>query len=210
VNDAPIYAESDINQDGTVNIQDLVLVANQIGLLGAEDGEPNTDINADGVVDILDLVQVANDIGEESAAAPAIHNLTTEQIQSWLTQIKQIDDRSPDFRRAIHVLENLLRAALPETTVLLANYPNPFNPETWIPYQLAAPADVTLTIYAVDGQVVRTLELGLQAAGIYQDKSRAAYWDGRNESDEVVASGVYFYSFTAGDFTTTRKMLILK
>ncbi|MDE0636628.1 MAG: T9SS type A sorting domain-containing protein [Candidatus Poribacteria bacterium] len=210
VNDAPIYAESDINQDGTVNIQDLVLVANQIGLLGAGDGEPNTDINADGVVDILDLVQVANDIGEESAAAPAIHNLTTEQIQSWLIQLKQIEDGSPDFRRAIHVLENLLRAALPETTVLLANYPNPFNPETWIPYQLAAPADVTLTIYAVGGQVVRTLELGLQSAGIYQDKSRAAYWDGKNAFGESVASGMYFYTLTAGNFTATRKLLIRK
>ncbi|MXV74054.1 T9SS type A sorting domain-containing protein [Candidatus Poribacteria bacterium] len=93
---------------------------------------------------------------------------------------------------------------------LLPNYPNPFNPETWIPYQLATPADVTVTIYAMDGAVVRTLKLGHQPVGIYQGKSRAAYWDGRNAQGEPVASGVYFYILTAGDFTATRKMLITK
>ena len=94
--------------------------------------------------------------------------------------------------------------------VLLANFPNPFNPETWIPYQLAKPTEVTITIYAVNGQVVRTLALGHQAAGIYQTRSRAAHWDGRNAFGESVASGVYFYTLTAGDFSATRKMLIRK
>ena len=102
---------------------------------------------------------------------------------------------------------------------LLANFPNPFNPETWIPYQLAKPTEVTITIYAVNGQAVRTLELGHQPAGIYQTRSRAAYWDGRNQFCEPVASGVYFYtlstestrdSVTAENFTATRKMLIRK
>ena len=99
---------------------------------------------------------------------------------------------------------------LPEKTELLANYPNPFNPETWIPYQLATDADVTLTIYASNGQAVRQLTLGHQAAGTYQSRSRAAYWDGSNAVGEPVASGVYFYTLTAGDFTATRKMLIRK
>ena len=93
---------------------------------------------------------------------------------------------------------------------LLANFPNPFNPETWIPYHLAKDADVTLTIYAIDGQLVRRLVLGHQSAGMYQSRSRAAYWDGRNALGEPVASGVYFYTLTAGDFTATRKMLIWK
>ena len=93
---------------------------------------------------------------------------------------------------------------------LLANYPNPFNPETWIPYQLSASADVSVSIYAVDGLLVRRLELGHQSAGVYQSRSRAAYWDGRNEFGERVASGLYFYTLTAGDFTATRKMLIRK
>ncbi len=102
---------------------------------------------------------------------------------------------------------------------LLANFPNPFNPETWIPYHLAKPTEVTITIYAVNGQAVRTLALGHQPAGIYQTRSRAAYWDGRNAFGEPVASGLYFYtlstestrdSVTAADFTATRKMLIRK
>lgn len=99
---------------------------------------------------------------------------------------------------------------IPDETVLHANYPNPFNPETWIPYQLAKPADVTLHIYATNGTLVRTLALGHQLAGSYESRNRAAYWDGKNESGESVASGVYFYTLTAGDFMATRKMLIVK
>ena len=210
VEDAPIYAHSDINQDGTVNIQDLVLVANAIGHPGAADNELNADINADGTVNILDLVQVANNIGEGSAAAPAIHTPTAEQIQSWLTQVKQVEDSSPAFRRAIAVLETLLRAVRPETTVLLPNYPNPFNPETWIPYQLTNASDVQITIYDTKGIVVRTLALGHQAAGYYTGKSRAAYWDGRNGLGENVASGVYFYQMQADNISSLRKMVIRK
>ena len=93
---------------------------------------------------------------------------------------------------------------------LMANFPNPFNPETWIPYELEKPADVTLTIYALNGRKVRRLALGYQPAGLYQSRSRAAYWDGRNDFGEGVASGVYFYTLTASDFSATRKMLILK
>ena len=210
VNDAPVYAESDVNQDGTVNIQDLVIVANAIGHPGAADAELNADINADGVVDILDLVQIANDIGEGSAAAPTIYTPTAEQVQSWLAQIKAVDDGSPDFRRAISVLETLLRTVLPEMTVLLPNYPNPFNPETWIPYQLSNASDVQITIYDTKGIVVRILGLGHQAAGYYMDRNRAAYWDGRNGLGENVASGVYFYQLQADDVSRTRKMIILK
>ena len=93
---------------------------------------------------------------------------------------------------------------------LFANYPNPFNPETWIPYQLSKPSDVTITIYDVRGRVVRVLKLGHQAAGTYRSRSKAAYWDGKNKFGESVASGVYFYTLKAGDFSATRKMLIRK
>jgi hypothetical protein len=95
-------------------------------------------------------------------------------------------------------------------TSLLGNYPNPFNPETWIPYQLAEAADVTLTIYGADGKLVRSIILGHQPAGLYHRKGRAAYWDGRNDLGERVASGLYFYTLTTGDFTATGRMLILK
>ena len=97
-----------------------------------------------------------------------------------------------------------------QPTALLSNYPNPFNPETWIPYQLSEAAEVTVTIHSLDGKRVRTLELGQVPAGVYSDKGRAAYWDGRNAQGEPVASGVYFYTLSAGDFKATRKMVIRK
>ena len=101
-------------------------------------------------------------------------------------------------------------ALMPAETALLPNYPNPFNPETWIPYQLKHPADVTLAIFDLNGQAVRTLAAGYQPAGVYRSRERAAYWDGRNQQGETVMNGVYFYTLTAGDFTATRKMLIGK
>ena len=99
---------------------------------------------------------------------------------------------------------------IPNNTALLTNFPNPFNPETWVPYQLAKPAKVTLTIYNMRGVVVRTIVLGHKAAGVYTSRSHAIHWDGRNMFGEKVAAGVYFYTITAGDWTATRKMLIRK
>jgi len=95
-------------------------------------------------------------------------------------------------------------------TALHSNYPKPFTPETWIPYQLAKPAEVSVSIHAADGKLVRTLALGQLPAGVYQSKVRAAYWDGTNEQGEPVVSGAYFYRLSAGEFTATRKMLIRK
>ena len=109
----------------------------------------------------------------------------------------------------IHLPE-LVVQEIPAETELLRNYPNPFNPETWIPYRLAEDAFVTLTIYDGNGQMVRTLDVGHQTAAVYESRSKAAYWDGRNDLGESVASGVYFYTLTAGDFSATRKMVILK
>ncbi len=114
------------------------------------------------------------------------------------------------LRRHFAELMNIGDWQIPEETSLLPNYPNPFNPETWIPYQLAEPAEVTLTLYDISGRVVRNLDLGHQHAGVYHSRSRAAYWDGRNAQGEPVASGVYFYTLKAGDFAATRKMLIRK
>jgi hypothetical protein len=99
---------------------------------------------------------------------------------------------------------------IPETNVLLPNFPNPFNPDTWIPYQLTESAIVVIRIYNFSGQLVRILDIGYRQAGFYIDKVDAAYWDGRNESGERVASGVYFYQLEAGKFSATRKMTIIK
>ena len=209
VSDAPIYTQSDINQDGTVNIQDLVLVANEIGHPGPPNAGVNADINADGNVNVLDLVQIANNFGE-GAAAPTANAPTAEHLQNWLNQARQADDGSKTFRRGIAVLETLLRGLRPETTMLLPNYPNPFNPETWIPYQLANASDVQITIYDTRGMLVRTLALGHQPAGYYIGRSRAAYWNGRNGLGERVASGVFFYKLQTDETSLMRKMVILK
>ncbi|RKU24830.1 hypothetical protein C6503_00105 [Candidatus Poribacteria bacterium] len=209
----------DINRDGVVNIQDLVIVGARYGQRGQNDA----DLNGDGLVDIVDLVLVTNEFGAD-AAAPSLNpqvleQLTAADVKSWLRQARQLSLTDPAYLRGISVLEQLLMALTPKETALLANYPNPFNPETWIPYHLAKDAEVTLHIYAVNGTLVRTLTLGHQPAGMYQSRSRAAYWDGKNAFGEPAASGVYFYtlstestrdSVTAGDFSATRKMLIRK
>ena len=204
----------DVNRDGLVNISDLVLVASSFNQRVSAEGNP-ADVNEDNVVNIVDLVRVAAVIGGRAAAPAALTqnmdvDLTRGNVQQWLTQAQQLNLTDASSQRGMLFLEQLLAALTPKQTSLLANYPNPSNPETWIPYQLATPAEVTLTIYAADGTAVRTLSLGHQLVGIYQSKSRAAYWDGKNTQGEAVASGVYFYTFSAGDFTATRKMLIRK
>ena len=115
-----------------------------------------------------------------------------------------------DVRKSQIQLSALVAYEIPSKTELLPNYPNPFNPETWIPYRQAEDAFVTLTIYNLSGQIVRTLEVGHRIASAYESRSKAIYWDGRNELGERMASGVYFYHLSAGDYSATRKMLILK
>ena len=206
----PEKIAEDVNGDGVVDIQDLILVTSSLGTTG----QNTADVNGDGIVNVDDLVLVSAAI-EDAPAAPAVRSqiqwlFTAEEVQQWLTEARLSRDTSPAYLRGIAMLEQILALLTPQETLLLANYPNPFNPETWIPYKLAKPADVTLTIYAVNGQVVRRLALGHQPAGLYQNRSRAAYWDGRNAVGEPVASGPYFYTLSAGDFTATRKMLIRK
>ena len=200
----------DVNADGVVDVQDLVVVAQRYGQTGTN----RADVNGDGVVNIDDLILVAAVIDGDAAApslyADTLEGLTVADVKVWLSQARQRDVMDPSVRRGIQFLEQHLAAMVPRETALLANYPNPFNPETWIPYQLAKSADVTLTIYGIDGHIIRQLALGHQPAGVYQSRSRAAYWDGKNAFGEPVASGVYFYTLTAGDFTATRKMLIRK
>ena len=215
------YPPADVDRNGTVDIRDLVVVAEHFGQTDLIN--PRADVNNDEIVDILDLITVAGSqhwgesvapthVREPNAAAPtaSVTKLTPETVQVWLNQAQIEDDGSPLFARGIANLKILLASKPPTEARLLSNYPNPFNPETWIPYQLAAAADVTVMIYSVNGSLIRTLGLGHQAPGVYQRKHRAAYWDGRNETGERVASGVYFYTLTAGDFRATGKMLVRK
>ena len=150
---------------------------------------------------------------ESAAAAPSARSMLvadyapfqqlSSEVQAYLLQFLEMSD----FWQTVKAFD---AQPIPEKTSLLPNYPNPFNPETWIPYQLAEPGDVKLTIYDINGRVVRALDLGHQRAGTYRSRSRAAHWDGKNRVGESVSSGVYFYTFTAGDFSATRKMLIRK
>ena len=205
----PITA--DVNSDGSVNILDLILIASDLGNAGTNLA---VDVNRDGVVSILDLILAAG-MFEGTAAAPAAHaqapkTLTAVEVQGWLIDARALQVRDPIMKRGFVVLEQLLVSLTPKETELLANYPNPFNPETWIPYRLAEDAFVTLTIYDLSGRVVRTLDVGHRIASAYENRSKAIYWDGRNRLGERVASSVYFYTLTTGDFSATRRMVILK
>ncbi len=201
----------DANRDGVVDLQDLVFVASQFGQPGAENA---ADINGDGTVDIADILLVAGalavDNGAPSAHSRSIELLTPAEVELWLRQAQHVNDKAPIFQKGIAVLQSLLAVLTPKETMLLPNYPNPFNPETWIPYQLAAAADATIHIYTANGELVRTLALGYQSPGPYQSRSQAAYWDGKNELGEPVASGIYFYTLFASKFTATRRMVIRK
>ena len=209
----PKRLPADVNADGVVNIIDLTLVASNFG----KSGENAADVNADGVVNIIDLTLVAAAFGKTTIdAAPTLWSgnpdsvLTRATVEKWLQAARQRNLSDPDFQRGILVLESLLKALTPKETTLLPNYPNPFNPETWIPYQLATPAEVNISIYASDGTFIRRLDLGHKPVGIYRHRSAAAYWDGKNAAGEPVASGVYFYTLTADNISATRKMLIRK
>ena len=171
---------ADVNGDGITNIFDLVLIGAQFGNRGQN---LVTDVNRDGLVDVRDLVLVAG-MFAEGAAAPSVQPqapemLTAAAVRGWLTDAKALEIQDPIMARGVAVLQQVLAALTPTETQLLANYPNPFNPETWIPYRLAEDAFVTLTIYDQTGQVVRTISVGHQTAAAYESRSQAIYWDGQ-------------------------------
>ena len=219
----------DVNSDGVIDIADLVIVAMQFGQTSPEN--PSADVNRDGTVDVTDLVQVSARLGEKIAASSAPGRMwgnlsrlpqTRQQvllsqsgiaaIQSALVELEALTNPSPAAVAARDLLHAWLaqRQSSDTETKLLPNYPNPFNPETWIPYQLASDAAVEISIYDLHGALVRRLELGRQKAGYYIDRKRAAYWDGRSETGEWLSSGQYFYQLRAGDFTSVKRMVIVK
>ena len=208
----------DVNQDGTVNILDIVLVGQNFGQKPPSD--PRTDVNNDGEVNVLDLVLVAEQLGENVAAAPSQvdlfkPNVSTKEIiavQRSLQALEAVPEKSNAVKRTIQFLHLWLQSVNQNVseTKLLPNYPNPFNPETWIPYQLAEAADVSLKIYDIGGHLIRTISVGFKPIGYYLTQEQAVHWDGRNEAGEPVASGVYFLKFAAGDFSTIQQMVIVK
>jgi len=256
---------ADVNNDGVVDIADLVIVASHFGEIGAG---ITGDVNGDGRVNIFDLVLVGARFGERLvAAAPfgdkrewkngrmegsraggspvhqsggkeekegregrnhvsrytqfpkesrfiwdAIRNTQSERIQQAIAALELYPEQSPTVRLVADLLRSYVATTPPivTETALFANYPNPFNPETWVPFQLSVATPVVIRIYDQSGQLVRTLDLGYRRAGAYLTPSQAAFWDGRNEIGERVTSGVYFYQLLTDHFTATRKMVILK
>ncbi|MFQ6044313.1 MAG: FlgD immunoglobulin-like domain containing protein, partial [Candidatus Poribacteria bacterium] len=99
---------------------------------------------------------------------------------------------------------------IPAVTELVGNYPNPFNPETWIAYKLAQESDVTIRVYDTEGKAIRTLQLGRKPAGMYVNRESAVYWDGKNDAGEVVSSGLYFYSLITDEAFYTKRMVLTK
>ena len=216
------WAPWDVNRDGSVDATDSALITAAMGQTGEAIANLLTDINGDGIVDRADLLLVTEHFSTNNAGAPSseailallgsstLKSLDRTTLEAELNGLLAESDGSPKYRRAIAMLQSFLVALRPDKTRLLANYPNPFNPETWIPYQLAAAGDVAFVIYDARGAVVRRLAVGHQKAGYYVERNRAAYWDGRNAVGERVASGIYFYELRADNRSLLRKMLILK
>ena len=213
---AGVSLPADVNADGAVNILDLVAIAEAIDAAGNA-GK----ISIDDVQAVLEATaeQVETIPGAPARFSTPQHALLSgiayrnvaaafEAAKHFATDDIRLEKWMPTLKELLQLLSEMRE--IPETTALLPNYPNPFNPETWIPYHLSKETDVMLTIHDVRGVLVRELALGHQTAGVYENRARAAYWDGRNQSGEPVASGVYFYTLTAGDFTATRKLLIVK
>ena len=203
-------ANYDVDGSGSVDNVDVFLVALAVGTPNAK-----YDVNGDGTVDDKDIALVRDNRDDGAAAAPMIvgMKLSADQIGRLQEQIDLLvasGDRSPATLKTLVYLQQLIATARPAKTQLLANFPNPFNPETWMPYELATDTDVRLTIYNAQGVVVRVLALGHQSAGYYTGRDRAAYWDGRNALGEQVASGIYFYQLETDEMSALRKMVILK
>jgi V8-like Glu-specific endopeptidase/uncharacterized protein YjbI with pentapeptide repeats len=207
---------ADVNADGIVNVQDFAAVAAGVD---AAEGLPQQvveDLLQAAMEQAAELEAVAGaPMGSSTPRHLLASGIVYRNFTAALTDAKPLSVSNARLVKGVALLESLLEllsemVAVPEQTALLPNYPNPFNPETWIPYHLSKDAEVMLTIYDVRGIAVRELTLGHQPAGIYESRGRAAYWDGRNQLGEHIASGVYFYTLTAGDFTATRKLIIRK
>ena len=215
------YPPWDVNEDGSVNTTDSTLVTAALGQTGIAIVNLRTDVNGDGMVNATDLILVTSNLDTDAGAPSSeavfalldqavLEALDRDVLQTQLAILRAESDGSLKYLHAIGLLENVLASTRPKVTMLLANYPNPFNPETWIPYHLANPSNVQITIYDTCGSVIRRLDLGHQREGYYTNRNRAAYWDGRNDVGERVASGIYFYQLQTDNVSLLRKLVILK
>lgn len=218
----------DIVRDSIIDIRDMVAISQSIAnpqlsaLLTPQDEielatdietyDPDADRN--GVVDVDDLILVSSHLGEIYQGASVSQQSSMAQLRILHSKVSAAPYKSPEVKRLeAHLMHLIIMDRTVSSTAksrLLPNYPNPFNPSTWIPYQLAQASDVTINIYTISGKLIQTLDIGYKQSGYYTGKEKAAYWDGSNRMGENAASGSYFYVIRAGDFTETRKMLLKK
>ena len=202
----------DINEDGIVNIFDLVIAVGSFRKMGTD---LVGDVNGDNLVNIFDLVIIAGSFGQlwVSPSTASEIMLTTQQKRDLALVVDQLlvnSQRSVAEEVVLRWSQSVLTERLPTTTQLLANYPNPFNPDTWIPFELGQDTEVIIRIYDVKSQLIRQLELGMVKTGRYLTSGRSAYCNGETDKGEVAASGIYLYQLQAGNYIKTRKMVILK
>ena len=217
-----ILIYGDVSWDSNVTAYDASLVLQYlVGLIDFELAQQQeaADVTDNGKITALDAALILQYIvglitkfpAEPQIAAPV---LATQSEQDALKKvIAQLESTvlNEEQKQLLEQLKRLVfKEPIPKKTALLQNFPNPFNPETWIPYQLSQGASVTIRIYNSNGQLIRILRLGDKNPGIYIAKDKAAYWNGRNSLGEKIASGVYYYTLIAGEFRATRKTVIMK
>jgi len=218
-----VYSEAggDVNGDGKVTAYDAVLTLKHVIGLEEIPAEKHdiADVSGNGKITAYDAALILQySVGiitafprEQPNIAPTFEPKSEDE--SLIEAIEQLETISlnGEQRKVFEQLKRLVsERLLPKHTSLLQNYPNPFNPDTWLPYQLATDAPVTISIYNTKGQLVRQLDIGKQKAGSYLDKKNASYWNGKDQLGQSVSSGLYFYMLKAGSFMATRRMVILK
>jgi len=209
----------DVDEDGNVTLHDAVLVLQYV--VGIENLSPSqlkaADVTGNGTITAFDAALILQyTVGliiqfPIQQGAPSLTNKDENQMLiEIITELENVS-LTTEQKSILPRFKSLIgHQSLPSYTTLWQNYPNPFNPDTWLPYQLAKGVPVIIKIYNSKGRLVRSLNLGMQRADVYLNKDKAAYWNGKNSLGEHVASGVYFYTLQAGDFTATRRMLIVK
>lgn len=219
----------DVVPDSVIDVLDMVAVGQSLPnpqlvaalstqadtrvILDGENYHPDVDRN--GAVNVDDLILVSNHFGEVYTEQNTILQLSP---RSEARKVCDMLDAAPYNSPEIQKLKNHMiwllamdrRTSLPISPRLLPNYPNPFNPETWIPYHLAQSSHVSMAIYNISGQLMRKLDLGYREAGFYTGRDKAAHWNGTNDSGEKLASGLYFCVMQAGEFIATHRMLLIK